>query len=467
MNINKLYSIFKQHPIVCTDSRKITQGAIFFALKGDNFNGNEFAKKAINEGCAFAVIDELKSLDEKFILVDDVLHTLQELAKYHREQLSIPVIGITGTNGKTTSKELISAILSTEKRCYATKGNLNNHIGVPLSVLEINHNHEIAIIEMGANHVGEIAALCKIAQPNLGVITNIGKAHLEGFGDLEGVIQAKTELYNYIKKNNGKIFVNGEDDLLMNLAHKFGFRDRFMDAYDALEWNPYTRNSQEDLIKVIDNAKINSNFISFPLENFSSGKNSDGFINVTPMVWRTIERPWGEPKGWGETIYSNLIGDYQFYNIALAITIGQYFHISYENWKKAIESYTPANNRSEIIKTKNNTLILDAYNANPSSMKAMLTSFSKQDNENKLCILGDMLELGKYSEKEHQEITSLCKSLNLSCYFIGKEFQKVNNDAFKNRQDFEEKLTKETIRGKTILLKGSRGIGLEKLIEYL
>ena len=483
MNINKLYSIFKQHPIVCTDSRKITQGAIFFALKGDNFNGNEFAKKAINEGCAFAVIDELKSLDEKFILVDDVLHTLQELAKYHREQLSIPVIGITGTNGKTTSKELISAILSTEKRCYATKGNLNNHIGVPLSVLEINHNHEIAIIEMGANHIGEIAALCKIAQPNLGVITNIGKAHLEGFGDLEGVIQAKTELYKYIKINvKGKIFVNEDDGLLVDLAYKFGFRDHFQwrntmanqrhpsNIPDEVLTEKYQEEYNKMTTKAIEKEKSNSNFIGYSRDGLGvcgGISNLDGYIEWKPHIWTCFDGTPNMPKGWGETIHSNLIGDYQFDNIALAVTIGEYFQISYENWKKAIKDYTPTNNRSEIIKTKNNILILDAYNANPSSMKAMLTSFSKQDNENKLCILGDMLELGGYSEKEHQEITSLCKSLNLNCYFIGEEFQKVNNDAFKNRQDFEEQIQKETIKGKTILLKGSRGIGLEKLVEYL
>ena len=473
MNIEELYHLFQQYPNICTDSREIKKDSIFFALKGESFDGNEYAAEAIDKGCAFAVIAELKSLDEKFILVDDVLHTLQKLAKHHRDQLEIPVIGITGSNGKTTSKELISAVLSTEKRCYATKGNLNNHIGVPLSILEINHDHEIAIIEMGANHIGEIAALCEIAQPNLGIITNIGKAHLEGFGNLDGVIQAKTELYKYIKLNvKGKIFVNEDDDLLVDLAYKFGFRDRFL---NALELNLYDSESREDYIKrkvnAIDNAKINSNFISTNLLNLviakAKGENSDSFINVSPQRWDTIVPPRYTPEGWGETIYSNLIGDYQFYNIALAITIGQYFHISYENSKKAIENYTPTNNRSEIIKTKNNTLILDAYNANPSSMKAMLTSFSKQVYKNKLCILGDMLELGEASKKEHKAILELTKKLSLETIFVGEEFSKVCSEAYEKTSALAEKISNTSIKNKTILLKGSRGIALEKLVDLL
>ena len=418
MNINELYSIFKQQPLICIDSRKSIQGAIFFALKGKSFNGNRYALKAIQNGCCYAIIDEEKYKTEKnTILVENVLETLQKLAQFHRKQLTIPIIGITGTNGKTTSKELINSVLNSQLNCYATKGNLNNHIGVPLSLLEINEKHEMAIIEMGANHQKEIEFLCNIVKPNYGVITNIGAAHLEGFKDLDGVIKTKNELFQFIAKNQGHLFVNAEDKLLLTLSNTI---------------QKTTYGHKGDI-----NGEIN---MTTPLLS----------INYKDSI-----------------IKSQLIGDFQFSNIMLAICIGDYFNISNDNIKKSIENYIPTNNRSQIIKTKNNILILDAYNANPSSMKVMLRSFSEQDCNNKICILGDMLELGKYSKKEHQEITSLCKHLNLHCYFIGEEFQKVNNHAFKNRQDFEEKIQKETITGKTLLLKGSRGIGLEKLVKYL
>jgi len=418
MQIQKLYQFFLKHPIICTDSRKITKGSVFFSLKGENFNGNEFAEKAINEGCSFAIIDEKKyAINDKFILVDDVLGTLQNLAKHHRALLNIPIIGITGTNGKTTSKELIHAVLSSEKYCYATKGNLNNHIGVPLSILEINQKHEIAIVEMGANHIEEISFLCDIAKPNFGVITNIGKAHLEGFGSFEGVIKAKSELYNYIQENNGTIFVNNEAELLIELA-------------DNIRKTTY-------------------------------GKNGDckGDISENTPFISTIFQD--------KEIQSKLIGDYQFYNIMLAVCIGKHFGVSINNIKPAIENYTPTNNRSQIIKTKNNTLILDAYNANPSSMSAMLYSFSKQNYQNKLCILGDMLEMGKSSLEEHQAIINLAEELKLECIFIGKEFSKVNENAYTNTDEFSKYLEKNSINNNTILLKGSRGIALEKLVDLL
>ena len=350
-------------------------------------------------------------------MVENVLETLQLLAKYHREQINIPVIGITGTNGKTTSKELIHAVLSSEKNCYATKGNLNNHIGVPLSILKINKNHEIAIIEMGANHIGEITALCKIAQPNFGVITNIGKAHLEGFGSLEGVIKAKSELYNYIKENEGAIFVNNEDGLLINLAN-------------------------------------GSETISYG----KKGSYCGGIGNSTPFVNVLFSN---------KEIKSNLIGDYQFYNIMLAVCIGKHFGITDKNIKLAIENYTPINNRSQIIETTNNTLILDAYNANPSSMIAMLHSFAKQNYDKKLCILGDMLEMGNTSLQEHKSIIDLTNELKLECIFIGTEFAQVHKQAYNSTDKFSESLIEKPIKNKTILLKGSRGIALEKLVELL
>ena len=417
MTIKELYNIFLQNPNICTDTRKIDKGSIFFALKGDNFNGNKFAAQAIDDGCKFAIIDEKGYQTENIILVNDVLETLQELATYHRNQLRIPVVGITGTNGKTTSKELLNAVLSSGMKCYSTKGNLNNHIGVPLSILEIKNTHKIAIIEMGANHKGEINFLCKITIPTHGVITNIGSAHIEGFKNLQGVIDTKKELYNFLKETNGHLFVNNDDDLLLRLS-------------EEIERTTYGNNGDCKGVKT-----KNTPFISVEFN--------------------------------GLELSSNLIGDYQFNNIMLAICIGNYFKITNENIKTAIEDYTPTNNRSEIVETKNNTLILDAYNANPSSMKAMLNSFSKQNYDNKLCILGDMLELGEYSKLEHKSIINLCEKLELECIYVGEEFNEVSFNAFSSRVELEEYLQKNSIKNKTILLKGSRGIGLEKLEKYL
>jgi len=418
MDIKKIYALFQQHFTICTDNRRITEGSIFFALKGEKFNGNKYALKAIQDGCSYAIIDEKSyNTHQNIILVDNVLDTLQELATYHRGKLNIPIIGITGTNGKTTSKELINSVLSSELNCYATKGNLNNHIGVPLSILEINKQHEIAIIEMGANHQKEIEFLCNIAQPNHGVITNIGTAHLEGFRDLEGVINTKNELYQFMEKSKGKLFINSSDTLLLELA------------------------------------------ASIPKITYGKAGDIKGTIKSnTPFLTLNYQ---------GCTISSQLIGNFQFSNIMLAICIGDYFKISTEKIKQSIENYIPTNNRSQLIETKNNTLILDAYNANPSSMKAMLLSFSEQKYLDKLCILGDMLELGKDSEKEHEKIILLCTKLNLNCYYIGEEFKKVNKNAFQNREEFEGKIEENKISEKTILLKGSRGIGLEHLVKLL
>ena len=418
MKIKEIYALFQQHSTICTDSRKITNSAMFISLKGENFNGNRYALKAIQDGCSYAIVDEKEyDIHQNTILVNNALKTLQDLATYHRNQLSIPIIGITGTNGKTTSKELIKEVLNTQLNTYATKGNLNNHIGVPLSILEINTQHEIAIIEMGANHQKEIEFLCNIAQPTHGAITNIGSAHLEGFGNIQGVINTKDELFQFINKNKGHLFTNSDDELLIELAN-------------GIEQTTYGKTG--DI-----NGEIES---------------STPFVSINYL---------------DSTISSQLIGSFQFSNILLAICIGKYFNISTQNIKNSIQEYIPTNNRSQLIKTNNNTLILDAYNANPSSMQAMLISFSEQEYKNKLCILGDMLELGKDSEKEHKEIISLCKKLNLDCYYIGKEFKKVNQESFNNRKHFEEELKQERIDNKTILLKGSRGIRLEKLVELL
>ena len=418
MDIKEIYALFQQHSTICTDSRKISNGAMFISLKGENFNGNKYALKAIQDGCSYAIIDE-KEYDthQNTILVNNALKTLQDLATYHRSQLNIPIIGITGTNGKSTSKELINAVLSSELSCYATKGNLNNHIGVPLSVLEINKKHTIAIIEMGANHQKEIEFLCNIAQPTYGVITNIGSAHLEGFGNLQAVIDTKNELYEFINHNKGHLFVNAEDELLLNI----------------------------------------SNGIS-QITYGKSGEITGLITDITPLL---------SLKYNNEIINSHLIGDFQFSNIMLAICIGKYFNVSTQNIKRSIENYIPTNNRSQLVKTKTNTLILDAYNANPSSMKAMLNSFANQQYKNKLCILGDMLELGRESEKEHLDIIKLTNQLDLDCIFVGEIFNSLTENGFKTRNELAKNIQENNIHKKTILLKGSRGIGLELLIEHL
>ncbi len=418
MKIKEIYTLFQQHSTICTDSRKITNGAMFISLRGENFNGNKYALKAIQDGCSYAIVDEKEyDIHQNTILVNNALKTLQDLATYHRNQLTIPLIGITGSNGKTTSKELINAILSSELSCYATKGNLNNHIGVPLSILEINKKHKIAIIEMGANHQKEIEFLCNIAQPTFGVITNIGSAHLEGFGSLQGVIDTKKELYEFINYNKGHLFVNAGDELLLSLSKGI---------------SQITYGTSGDIFGLI--------------------------TDITPLL---------SIKYNNEIINSHLIGDFQFDNILLAICIGNYFNVSTQNIKKSIENYIPTNNRSQLVKTKKNTLILDAYNANPSSMKAMLSSFSNQEYKNKLCILGDMLELGRESNKEHLDIIKLTNQLELDCIFVGEIFHSLTKNSFKNKKELVKHILRNNIHKRTILLKGSRGIGLEQLIKNL
>ena len=418
MEIKEIYSLFLEHSTICTDSREITKGAIFISLKGENFNGNKYALKAIQDGCNYAIVDEKEyDVHQNTILVNNALKTLQDLATYHRNQLNIPLIGITGSNGKTTSKELINAVLKSELRCYATKGNLNNHIGVCLSVLEINKKHKIAIIEMGANHRKEIEFLCNIAKPTYGVITNIGSAHLEGFGSLQGVIDTKRELYEFISHNKGHLFVMAEDELLLSISNG--------------------------------------------IKQTTYGKSGDIFGLITDIT------PLLSIKYSNEIINSNLIGDFQFSNILLAICIGNYFNVSSQNIKRSIENYIPANNRSQLVKTKKNTIILDAYNANPSSMKAMLNSFANQKYKNKLCILGDMLELGGESNKEHIGIIKLTNQLGLDCMFVGEIFHSLTKNSFKNKRELVKYIQENNIHKKIILLKGSRGISLEQLIESL
>ena len=419
MNISKLYNIFKEYPSISTDSRNIKKDSIFFALKGENFNGNKFAEEALKSGCKYAVIDEKEyEINENYILVNNALKTLQQLASLHRDNINIPIIAITGTNGKTTSKELITSCLSSELETAYTKGNYNNHIGVPLTLLEINKKHEIGIIEMGANHKNEINFLCEIAKPSYGIITNIGKAHLEGFKNFEGVKSTKKELYDFIKKNNGVIFINNDDKTL--------------------------------------------NEISKNIKSITYGKNGDIIgKEVTSSVYTEVL--FNKIK-----INSNLIGSYQFYNIMLAIAVAKHFSIKEKNIIKSLESYYPKNNRSQVIQSESNLIILDAYNANPSSMSEMINSFYKIKKDGKVCILGDMGELGIFSKNEHEEIIKLNKKLNLKTFYIGSEFRKLTKkNSFIDFQEFKNYLKDFPITNSTILIKGSRSQKLENIVELL
>lgn len=427
MRIEDIYQCFLQCDSVSTDTRKIEANSLFIALKGENFDANTFAEEALKKGALFVIIDDKKVFtdENKMILVKDSLKTLQELANYHRNQLGLPIIALTGSNGKTTTKELINSVLSTKYNTKATIGNLNNHIGVPLTLLSFNEDTDIGIVEMGANHQKEIEMLCEIAQPDYGYITNFGKAHLEGFGGVEGVIKGKSELYNYLRNNNKIAFVNNDDP-----------------------------------IQVEKSTKINS---------FTFGINNIGDINIksieaNPMVKIDFNE---------EQINSNLIGIYNANNINAAITIGKYFNITDIEIKKAIENYLPNNNRSQLIEKNKNKIILDAYNANPSSMQAAITNFIQLDSKEKIAILGDMFELGKESIAEHKKIVEILeKQPHIKTYFIGKDFYSTKIESnhihfMKNFSDFENYLKKDKIENKTILIKGSRGMALEKTLDLL
>jgi UDP-N-acetylmuramoyl-tripeptide--D-alanyl-D-alanine ligase len=433
MTTEQLYKIYLKHPQICTDTRKITASCLFFALKGDNFDGNKFALQAIESGAEYAIIDDAEyALDDRFIVVQDVLETLQDLARLHRNHLKIPVIGITGSNGKTTTKELIRSVLSQQFNTFATEGNLNNHIGVPLSILSVTNDCEIAIIEMGANHQLEIAFLCSISQPSHGMITNIGKAHLEGFGGIEGVRIGKGELYEFLSKTGGIVFLNNDDQTLSSMAHERG------------------------LANTVGYGKGEKNFLSARL------KSSTPCLNID---WNLS----GEPK---HMAFSNLPGIYNFDNICAAICIGGYFNLSPEKINKGISAYKPLNNRSQMLETQNNTIICDYYNANPSSMTVALDNLDDTDAKSKVLILGDMFELGKESANEHRLI--LEKALLTKAerrIFIGEEFYKLKGieDAEFYRSTLEafEALNQHTVKQSTILLKGSRGMKLESLLNLL
>jgi UDP-N-acetylmuramoyl-tripeptide--D-alanyl-D-alanine ligase len=429
MEIANLYAIFREHPTVTTDSRNIPTNSIFFALKGDNFNGNAFAHEAISKGAAYAVIDEPEfATNDKMILVKDVLLSLQQLAQHHRNQLRLPILAITGTNGKTTTKELITAVLSKKFKVNSTKGNLNNHIGVPLTLLSMSTETEFGVVEMGANHPGEIKILCDIANPDFGLITNIGKAHLEGFGSFEGVIKTKSEMYDFIRNKGGKCFVNADNTLLMQ---------------------------QVKGIKQISYGKSTEYFMAGELAS------TDNYLVVKVLF----------SKGW-LYLKSKLIGDYNFENLLAAACVGKYFEVDPLLIQNAIAEYSPSNNRSQLIQKAKNTIIMDAYNANPTSMMAALSNFAGIRHENKCIILGDMLELGTVSAEEHQKITDFIEEQKFSeVYLVGPQFKNTIDRTQKKKFDQVELLSNylktQPIENKLILIKGSRGIHLEKILELL
>lgn len=416
MNIEALYQIYSSNYLVTTDTRAIKKGAIFFSLQGVHFNGNKFAEMAIQKGAKYAVIDDVNyEIKGKTILVNNVLHTLQKLANYHRKQLKIPIIGITGSNGKTTTKELIHAVLATQFKTKATRGNLNNHIGVPLTLLSFTNKTEVGIVEMGANHQKEIEFLCAICEPDIGYITNFGKAHLEGFSGIEGVIKGKSELYTYLKKNN-------------KLA--------FIDATDAKQ------------LKLTENIKR---------------------IALEPSISISSTQPLLALNYNNEIINTQLIGTYNLNNLKAAIAIGEYYKITRKNIITGLSNYKPTNNRSQIVKKKSNTIVMDAYNANPSSTRLALENFNEIDHKNKIVILGDMFELGAASEKEHQNIVDLCDTLNLNrCIFVGEHYSKTSAiEKYLNVESLKKHMTTSPLEKSYILIKGSRGMFLEQLLESI
>ena len=430
MQISELYKLYLQHPAIQTDTRKLKPGDLFFALKGPNFNGNSFARQALKEGAEYVVVDESQDFeDEKIITVPDVLQTLQELAGYHRLQFEsatkqIPFIAITGSNGKTTSKELIHAVLSTTYITYATEGNLNNHIGVPLTILKIKNDVEIAIIEMGANHQKEIEGYCRYTRPTHGVITNCGKAHLEGFGSEEGIRKGKGELFDYLRVNGGAAFI--------------------MNDYE------YLRNMSAGIAHVVTYGTADAAITGFV-------KNSSGLLEVA--IIKGTEIP---------SIKTNLVGEYNLPNILLAVAAGKYFNVSDEKIKAALENYVPSNSRSQLIERGSNKIILDAYNANPTSMKAAIENFAKMGGNQKVLLLGGMMELGKDSIQEHQSLVDLIRKYQWeNVILVGGDFKNTTHNYlnFDNSEEAREWYLKQNFSNTNFLIKGSRSTKMEKVLE--
>lgn len=427
MDIQKLYQKYRESGKVSTDTRQITPGSVFFALKGDKFNANEFAAEALRKGASAAVVDEAKyATDDRYFLVNDSLGTLQKLARCHRDKLGIVIVGLTGSNGKTTSKELLNSVLSKKYKTYATKGNLNNHIGVPLTILAMDDSIELGIVEMGANHVGEIALLCSIANPTHGFITNIGKAHIGTFGGFENIIRAKSELYQHLITTNGQVFINSNNEILTNMAKRFAkplFYPKKGDYYhsELLASDPFLRIQAEN----------------------------------------------------GEEITTQLVGGYNFENAAAALCIGKFFGVDEKLANQAVADYVPGNMRSQIVKKGSNTIILDAYNANPSSMAAAIENLAAMNASKKVAILGDMFELEEEAEAEHRAIGKLLKQKSFDrVYLCGKLMQSAKQEfpnavLFERKEDLIAELKRNPVVDSTILVKASRGIGLETIVEFL
>lgn len=433
MEISELYSIFEKHPVVTTDSRECPEGSIFFALKGASFNGNAFAQKALDQGCAYAVVDEKEFApdgDKRFILTDNCLHTLQKLANYHRRHLGTKIIGITGTNGKTTTKELVATVLEKKFNVLYTQGNFNNDIGVPKTLLRLKPEHDIAVVEMGASHPGDIKTLVDIVEPDCGIITNVGRAHLQGFGSFDGVIKTKGELYDFIRDNGGFVFIHNENKYLQGIA-------------SGLRLVKYGTTANDPSLEVCGEVVECAPFLKFR--------------------WNHRQSAWHE-------VQTHLIGSYNVYNMLAAACIGIYFGVSEEDVSEALRNYVPTNNRSQLEVTASNKLIVDTYNANPTSMRAALENFRDMAVSPKMAILGDMRELGDVSLEEHQKVVDFLKDNAIdNVWLVGEEFGKTccQYRKFKDVEEVKAEIAVNKPTGFYILIKGSNGIKLFQLPELL
>lgn len=425
MEIKDLYAVFLKHPSIQTDTRKLKPGDFFFALKGPNFNGNKFARQALDRGAAYVIIDETTGFtDDRLISTQDVLKTLQDLAKYHRQQFTIPFIAITGSNGKTTTKELVHEVLSTTYKTCTTKGNLNNHIGIPLTILAVQKDAEIAVIEMGANHQKEIEGYCQYTLPTHGIITNCGKAHLEGFGGVDGVKKGKGELYDYLRTNNGTAFIMTDYPYLQEMSKGIS--------------NIKTYGTQDaEIIGIINNS---SEFLEVQITQGANLKN----------------------------IKTHLVGAYNLPNVLVAVAVGKYFNVADEKIKTALENYFPSNSRSQLIEKDGNKIILDAYNANPSSMKAAIENFAKMEGQNKILLLGGMMEMGDESLAEHKALIDLISKYQWQqVVLVGGDFNKTVHPYhfFNNSAEAKDWLHLQHFRNALMLIKGSRSMQMEKVLE--